>query len=68
MDLVERFLAEITAKRVRRGSSSSVDDLEDEIYDYLLQHNANPKPFVWSKTPEDIIPRERRAFDALDEI
>lgn len=68
LNLVERFFAEITAKRIRRGSYSSVDDLEGAIYDYLLQHNAKPKPFVWSKTAEDIITRERSALDALDEI
>lgn len=68
LNLVERFFAEITAKRIRRGSYSSVDDLEGAIYDYLLQHNAKPKPFVWSKTAEDILTRERRALDALDEI
>ena len=38
------------------------------IYDYPLQHNAKPKPFVWSKTTEDILTRERRALDALDQI
>jgi hypothetical protein len=42
--------------------------LKGAIYDYLLQHNAKPKPFVWSKTADDIINRERRALDALDEI
>jgi transposase len=68
LNLVERFFAEITARRIRRGSYSSVDDLERAIYDYLLQHNAKPKPFVWSKTAEDIIARERRALDALDQI
>jgi len=68
LNLVERFFAEITSKRIRRGSYSSVDDLEGAIYDYLLQHNAKPKPFVWSKTADDIIARERRALDALDEI
>lgn len=68
LNLVERFFAEITAKRIRRGSYSSVEDLEGAIYDYLLLHNAKPKPFVWSKTADDIIARERRALDALDEI
>jgi transposase len=68
MNLVERFFAEITAKRIRRGSYDSVDDLEGAIYDYLLQHNTKPKPFVWSKTAEDILTRERRALDALDQI
>ncbi|PWL19971.1 MAG: IS630 family transposase, partial [Candidatus Aquiluna sp. XM-24bin5] len=66
--LVERFFAEITAKRIRRGSYTSVDELEDAIYDYLLQHNAEPKPFVWNKTAEDILTRGRRALDALDQI
>lgn len=68
MNLVERFFAEITAKRIRRGSYSSVDDLEGANYDYLMERNVKPKPFVWSKTAGDIIKRERRALDALDEI
>ena len=33
---------------------------------YLLLHNAKPRPFIWSKTADDIIARERRALDALD--
>ncbi|MBI1219327.1 MAG: IS630 family transposase, partial [Rhodobacteraceae bacterium] len=33
-----------------------------------LRHNTKPKPFVWSKSAEDIITRERRALDKLDEI
>ena len=42
MNLVERFFAEITSKSIRGGSYASIDYLEDAIYDYLLQHNANP--------------------------
>ena len=68
LNLVERFFAEITARRIRRGSYSSVDDLEAAIYDYLAQHNEKPKPFQWTKSAEDILTRERRALDALDEI
>lgn len=68
LNLVERFFAEITTNRIRRGSYSSVDDLESAIFDYLLHHNAKPKPFVWSKTAEDIIARERSALAKLDEI
>src|SRR6056297_2032675 len=68
LNLVERFFAEITTRRIRRGSYSSVDDLEAAIYDYLLQHNAKPKPFTWTKTAADILARERRALDTLDEI
>lgn len=68
MNLVERFFAEITVRRIRRGSYSSVDDLEEAIYDYLILHNAKPRPFVWTKSAEDILRRERRAIDALDDI
>ena len=68
LNLVERFFAEITSRRIRRGSYCSVNDLEAAIYDYLAQHNEKPKPFRWTKTAEDILTRERRALDALDEI
>jgi len=68
MNLVERFFAQITSRRIRRGSYSSVDDLEAAIYDYLAQHNEKPKPFKWTKTAEDILTRERRALDTLDAI
>ena len=68
LNLVERFFAEITSRRIRRGSYSSVDDLEAAIYDYLAYHNERPKPFRWTKTAEDILTRERRALDKLDQI
>ena len=68
LNLVERVFAEITTRRIRRGSYSSVDDLETAIYDYLLLHNARPKPFHWTRTADDILTRERRALDKLDEI
>ena len=68
INLVERFFAEITSKPIRRGSYASVSDLEVAIYDYLLQHNTKPKPFTWTKAAEDILAREQRALDKLDEI
>ena len=42
--------------------------LEAAIRDYLASHNANPKPFVWSKTAHTILEKERRAFNALEVI
>ena len=68
LNLVERFFAGITARRIRRGSYSSVDDPEAAICDYLAQHNETPKPFRWTKSAGDIITRERRALNTLDEI
>jgi hypothetical protein len=49
------------------GSYSSVDDLETSISDYLAQHNKTPTRFRWTKTAEDILARERRALNVLDE-
>ena len=68
LNLVERFFAEITTKRIRRGAFTSVAELEDAIHDYLDRHNANPKPFVWTKTAEVILEKERRALDALEAV
>lgn len=44
MNMVERFFAEITTRRIRRGSYGSVDDLERAIYDYLILHNMCNRP------------------------
>jgi hypothetical protein len=68
MNLVERFFAEITRKRIRRGAFASVAELEAAIQDYLLHHNADPKPFVWTKSAEVILKNERRALEALDAV
>jgi len=42
-----------------------VANLEAVIQDYLDRHNANPKPFVWTKIATTILSKERRAFAAL---
>lgn len=68
MNLVERFFAEITTKRIRRGVFKSVGDLEDAIRDYLDRHNADPKPFVWTKPADAILAKERRALQKLKSI
>src|SRR6476620_8029139 len=68
LNLVERFFAEITTKRIRRGTFTSVAELEDAIHNYLDRHNADPKPFVWTKSAEVVLQKERRALDALERI
>lgn len=66
LNLVERFFAEITRKRIRRGAFASVSELEQAIRDYLDHHNAEPKPFVWTKSADVILAKEARAKAALD--
>jgi transposase len=68
LNLVERFFAEITGKRIRRGIFRSVAELEQAIDDYLLRHNASAKPYVWTKTADKILASERRALDKLTAI
>jgi hypothetical protein len=68
MNLVERFFAEITTKRIRRGVFKSVSELEEAIRDYLDRHNADLKPFVWTKTAATILAKERRASEKLQSL
>lgn len=55
LNLVERFFAELTMKRIRRGSFTSVVSLEKAIRDYLAKNNTAPKPFRWHKTADEIL-------------
>ncbi len=55
LNQVERFFAQITDKRIRRGVFRSVDELKAAIDDYITQHNEAPKPFRWTATTESIL-------------
>jgi transposase len=52
---VERWFAALTDKQIRRGSHRSTRALEDAIRLYLVTNNENPKPFVWTKTADQIL-------------
>ncbi len=68
LNLVERFFAEITDKRIRRGTFTSVAELEEAIDEYLMRHNASAKPYAWTKTAAEILDKERRALDKLKAV
>ncbi len=55
LNLVERWFGEITRKRIRRGSFHSEKELIRAIDEYITANNQNPKPFIWTKTAEEII-------------
>jgi transposase len=55
INLVERWFAEITNKRIRRGVFRSVKELEAAIREYIAVHNEDPKPFVWTRTADQIL-------------
>jgi len=58
LNLVERWFGLITDKAIRRGSFSSVKELENTIKNYVETNNDDPKPFIWTKTADQI-------FDSL---
>jgi transposase len=66
LNLVERWFREITDKRIRRGAFHSVGQLIDTIMDYIDQHNDDPKTFVWTAKPEEILAKVARAWDSLN--
>jgi transposase len=55
LNLVERWFAELTTKKLRRGSHRSVRELNTDIRDWIETWNDNPRPFVWTKTADDIL-------------
>src|SRR3990172_3280848 len=52
---VERFFADLTNRQLRRGAHRSTFELESAIRDYIDIRNRNPKPFVCTKTADDIL-------------
>lgn len=55
LNLVERWFAELTTKKIRRGSHTSVRALERDIRDWIATWNENPRPYVWVKTADQIL-------------
>lgn len=55
LNLVERWFAEITRKKIRQGSLKSISDLVQSIENYIAENNKHPKPFVWTKSADEII-------------
>jgi len=62
---VERWFAQITEKRIRRGSFPSVTSLEKAIQDYLNCNNENPKPFIWTADAELILGKIQRLCERI---
>ena len=55
LNLVERWFALLTEKQIRRGTHRSTEQLEKAIADYLDIYNQDPKPFLWTKTADQIL-------------
>jgi transposase len=57
---VERFFADLTERQIRRGVHRSTQDLEAAIEAYIDAVNADPKPFRWTKSADDILAAVQR--------
>jgi transposase len=68
LNMVERFFRDISEKRLRRDSFTSVADLEQAIAQYIEHHNKNPTPFIWTASAGDILAKVTRAKAALARV
>lgn len=55
LNLVERWFAELTTKKIKRGAHTSVPALERDIRGWIVTWNENPRPYVWVKTADQIL-------------
>jgi transposase len=68
INLVERFFGLITSDAIRRGVFRSVAELKIAIEAYLKQHNAKPKPFVWTAPAANILEKVARGRQVLESL
>ena len=55
LNQVERWFALLTERQIKRGSHSSVQELEDAIREFIKVHNQQPRPFRWAKSADQIL-------------
>jgi transposase len=60
LNQVERWFALITEQQIRRGTHRSTIQLEKAIREYLVKYNEDPKPFIWTKSANDILASIKR--------
>jgi transposase len=67
LNLVERWFAELTSKLLRRGTHRSVRQLNSDIRAWIDTWNQDPKPFVWTKTADEILDSIARYCQRINE-
>jgi transposase len=60
LNQVERWFGLLTQRQIKRGAHKSVAALKASIEAFLAAHNADPKPFVWTKSADDILAKIAR--------
>jgi transposase len=67
LNLVERWFAELTTKKLRRGAHRSVRQLNADIRAWIDTWNNDPRPFVWTKTADQILESIARYCTRINE-
>jgi transposase len=67
LNLVERWFAELTTKLLRRGAHRSVRELNTDIRAWIDTWNDDPRPFVWTKTADEILDSIARYCTRINE-
>jgi transposase len=67
INLVERWFSELTTKLLRRGQHRSVRQLNTEIRQWIDDWNENPRPYVWTKTAEQILDSIKRYCERINQ-
>jgi len=66
LNQIERWFAEITRKRIRRGTFHSVRDLIKTINDYIRLYNKKPRPFLWIASASQIVRKVNKYKDTSE--
>ncbi len=67
LNLVERWFAELTTKWITRGTHRSVRELERSLRQWTVMWNEDPKPFVWTKTADEILEKLAKYCRAISD-
>ena len=68
LNAVETFFEQFTRWRLKRGVSQSIVDLQAAINRFVAETNHDPKPFVWTADPHNIIAAVKRGRQVLNSI
>ncbi|MGL5824831.1 MAG: IS630 family transposase [Nocardioides sp.] len=68
LNLIERWFKELTDRRLRRGTFTSVPDLIEAITTWTAHRNNNPKPFVWHAAADQILKKVQRGRNTLTQL
>jgi transposase len=67
LNLVERWFGELTTKKLQRGTHRSVRALNADIRDWIKTWNDNPRPYVWTKTADQILDSIARYCERIND-